>query len=69
MKRLIDSKLMETISTYMDDSIRESLHFDLAPCSNEKFLLEYCKADPDFSILLWSLLWSEFRIDMEEYLS
>lgn len=62
MKRLIDSELMETISGYMDDSIRESLHFNLAPCSNEKFLLEYCKADPDFSILLWS----EFRIDMEE---
>lgn len=56
---------METISSYMNDDIRESLHFDLAPCSNEKFLLEYCKADPDFSILLWS----EFRIDMEEYLS
>lgn len=56
---------METISTYMDDDIRESLHFDLAPCSNEKFLVEYCKSDPDFS----SLLWSEFRIDMEEYLS
>lgn len=62
MKRLIDDNLMETIATYMDDDIRESLHFDLAPCSNEKFLLEYCKADPLFS----SLLWSEFRIDMEE---
>lgn len=62
MKRIIDDSLMETISTYMDDSIRESLHFNLAPCSNEKFLLEYCKADPLFS----SLLWSEFRIDMEE---
>ena len=65
MKRIIDSELMETISSYMNDDIRESIHFDLAPCSNEEFLLEYCKADPDFSILLWS----EFRIDMEEYLS
>lgn len=65
MKRLIDSKLMETISNYMNDDIRESIHFDFAPCSNEDFLKAYCKADPDFSILLWS----EFRIDMEEYLS
>lgn len=65
MKRLIDSKLMETISNYMNDDIRESIHFDFAPCSNEKFLVEYCKADPLFS----SLLWSEFRIDMEEYSS
>lgn len=45
MKRLIDSKLMETISTYMDDNLRESLHFDLAPCSNEDFLKAYCKED------------------------
>nr|DAF06951.1 MAG TPA: hypothetical protein [Caudoviricetes sp.] len=65
MKRLIDSELMETISNYMNDDIRESLHFALAPCSNEDFLKAYCKVDPDFSILLWS----EFRIDMEEYLS
>ena len=65
MKRLIDNKLMETISTYMEDDIRESIHFDLAPCSNEDFLKAYCKANPDFSILLWS----EFRIDMEEYSS
>lgn len=62
MKRIIDNKLMETISTYMEDDIRESIHFNLAPCSNEDFLKAYCKADPDFSILLWS----EFRIDMEE---
>lgn len=48
MKRLINDSLMETIATYMDDSIRESLHFNLAPCCNEEFLLEYCKADPDF---------------------
>lgn len=65
MKRIIDNKLMETISTYMEDDIRESIHFNLAPCSNEDFLKAYCKSDPDFS----SLLWSEFRIDMEEYLS
>lgn len=63
MKRIIDSKLMETIATYMDNSIRESIHFDFAPCSNEKFLMEYCKADSEFS----DLLWSEFGIDMEEY--
>lgn len=52
MKRLIDNELMETISTYMDDDIRESLHFDLAPCSNEKFLVEYCKSDPDFKSVM-----------------
>ena len=54
MKRIIDNKLMETISTYMEDDIRESIHFNLAPCSNDDFLIAYCKADPDFSFLLWS---------------
>ena len=63
MKRIIDDELMETIAAYMDDDIREALHFDLAPCSNEDFLKAYCKEDPWLS----ELLWSEFRIDMEEY--
>ena len=38
MKRLIDNELMETISTYMNDDIRESVHFDLAPCTNKDFI-------------------------------
>ena len=33
----------EVIASYMDDEIREKLHFDLAPCSNEEFLQEYLK--------------------------
>lgn len=63
MKRIIDNELMEVIATYMNDDIREALHFDLAPCTNEEFLKAYCKADPQFI----DLLWSEFSIDMEEY--
>lgn len=63
MKRIIDDELMETIVTYMNDDIRESLHFELAPCNNEEFLKAYCKEDPQFS----DLLWSEFSIDMEDY--
>ena len=31
----------EVIASYMDDEIREKLHFKLAPCSNEEFLVEY----------------------------
>ena len=33
---------------YMDDDIREKLHFELAPCSNETFLKRYFEFDPSF---------------------
>ena len=48
----ISNELMENISTYMDDNIREELHFKLAPCSNRTFLEEYCERDPEFTELL-----------------
>lgn len=40
------------ISTYMDDEKREEVHFELAPCSRQKFLDRYLELDPDFEILL-----------------
>lgn len=52
---------MDTIASYMDDDIREDLHFRIAPCSPDLFLREYTKRDPDFV----DLLKSEFSIEME----
>ena len=60
MKRIIDDALMENIATYMQDEVREDVHADLAPCSNEEFLVEYCKRDADFE----ELLRTEFSIDL-----
>lgn len=37
----IDHFTMENIADYMVDEIREQLHFELAPCSNEWFIAEY----------------------------
>ena len=48
----ISNETMESICTYMDDNIREELHFKLAPCSNRTFLKAYCKRDPEFAELL-----------------
>ena len=48
----ISNETMENICTYMDDDIREELHFKLAPCSNRTFLKAYCKRDPGFEELL-----------------
>lgn len=42
----------ETIASYMDDEIRERVHFELAPCTNEEFLSRYLELDPDFEDLL-----------------
>lgn len=34
----------ETVVSYMDDEIREHLHSQLAPCTEQKFFDAYCKA-------------------------
>lgn len=47
-----DNRLMENIAVYMDDEKREKVHFELAPCSNEKFLERYLELDPDFAFFL-----------------
>lgn len=47
-----DNRLMENIAVYMDDEKREKVHFELAPCSNEKFLERYLEMDPDFALFL-----------------
>lgn len=40
----------------MDDDIREELHRELAPCSEEEFLEAYCKAHKE-------KYGEEFRVD------
>lgn len=58
----IDQKTMDTIASYMDDDIRETVHFELAPCTPKEFLCRYLDLDPDFT----QLLESEFSIDADE---
>ena len=33
----------ESAVALMDDEIREQVHTDLAPCTEEEFLAEYCR--------------------------
>ena len=35
-------KDFEAIVNLMDDDIREEVHRDIAPCTDEEFLAEYC---------------------------
>ena len=57
---MIDSDEMSTSATYMNDDIREHVHFELAPCSNEEFLVRYLQHDPDFE----ATLKTEFDIEL-----
>lgn len=50
---------LDVIATYMDD-IRESVAFDLSPCTPNQFLREYVSRDKHFE----ELLKSEFGIEM-----
>lgn len=50
--RAITNEDMRNIAEYMNDEIREELHGKLAPCSNEKFLHEYVKRDPEILEIL-----------------
>ena len=55
-----DNDLMDEIASYMDDDIREQVHFELSPCNNSDFLERYEELDPEFS----ELLSSEFGIEL-----
>jgi hypothetical protein len=56
----IKDKTMDAIAVLMDEEIREKVHFEIAPCSNEEFLKRYCELDPQFE----SVLKSEFSIEL-----
>lgn len=56
----IDSKTMDAIANYMDADIREKVHAELAPCTNEEFLKRYLELNNDFK----SLLMDEFSIEL-----
>ena len=39
----LDVYYYETAVAHMDDEIREAVNYDLAPCSEARFMWEYCK--------------------------
>lgn len=41
---MLDENDWSTIEFYMDDELREEIHRELAPCSNERFLMAYMMA-------------------------
>jgi hypothetical protein len=49
---LNDPRTWEAIASYMNDDARETVHAELAPCTNSEFLTRYLDLDPDFRQLL-----------------
>ena len=43
---------MKNIAGYMDDEIREAIHAQISPCSNDEFLDAYIAHDPDIVPIL-----------------
>lgn len=56
----LENDLMDNIEIYMWPKIRDELHEDLIERTNEEFLREYMKRDPDFR----EILAVEFNIEM-----
>lgn len=57
----LTDELLKDIADYMDDEIREELHYKLAPCDAETFLRAYVERDPGFAEVF---LKNEFSIEL-----
>ena len=63
---MISNEKMAQIASYMDDEIREKVHNELAPCTNEEFLLKYYESieDNEEKDDFEELMYSEFNVQM-----
>lgn len=72
MKKVTDNT-MEAIATYMDDEIREQVHFKYVPCTNEYFLKQYyltaLKNSVKHATEFGEILGNEFDIDIDDYVT
>lgn len=46
-KEIISNGYYDAAVELMDDEIREEVHADIAPCTDEEFLVEYMKRHKD----------------------
>lgn len=62
IRKDVSQEELQIIAMYMDDNIREQVHFELAPCKPYDFLKRYCELDKNFI----EVLNSEFHFIMED---
>lgn len=69
----ITDNTMEAIAIYMDDEIREQVHFKYAPYTNEYFVKQYyltaLKNNRILAKEFREIIVNEFDIDIDEYVT
>ncbi|WP_432315480.1 hypothetical protein [Collinsella aerofaciens] len=46
---VISADVLLQAAELMNDSLREKVHAELAPCTNDQFVQRYCQLDPSFA--------------------
>ena len=44
----VTNEEMNDIALYMNDDLREAIYREIAPCTNEEFIIAYCNTEPSF---------------------
>lgn len=65
--RPISDYIMACIADYMDDDLREQVHFECAPCSNEVFIAEYVsRLDRVQNCVFEDILADDLGLDLDD---
>lgn len=59
---VISSEVLIQAAGLMNDALREKVHSELAPCTNDQFVQRYCQLDPCFA----DTMYNEFNIDVSD---
>lgn len=59
---VISADVLLQAAGLMNDSLREKVHAELAPCTNDQFVQRYCQLDPGFA----DTMYDEFKIDVSD---
>lgn len=59
---VISSDVLLQAAGLMNETLREKVHAELAPCTNDQFVQRYCQLDPSFA----DTMYDEFKIDVSD---
>lgn len=59
---VISADVLFQAAGLMNDSLREKVHAELSPCTNDQFVQRYCQLDPGFA----DTMYGEFNIDVSD---
>lgn len=63
----ISDYTMACIADYMDDDLREQVHFECAPCTNEQFIAEYAsRLDGYQEDEFYRFLFENMNLDLDD---